>query len=598
MGGSSTEQIDQRYESLESLYAEQAESARLLRNLAEANLPTATNNYMRAVQEITSPDYATKQAQLALEDVTSANARQRAATDFNLQSMGVNPADARYVAANRATQLSNAAREAAAQNIARNEAADKQLAVAQDAVGTFTGQSNSAASQLSGASSGLASLYNNMASQQQTQSSNTANNIGSAVGGAAALYSLFGGNKGGKVPEGLEQLACGGKVKHLAGGGFAASANQTQQGFFPIQTVTPPTYARPQQPQQQQQQQNPIQQAQQTYKQVKNAGEMVMDKFIAPGSKEAMQSGAQMTAEQAQAASQAYRTAAQEANGLQSLEYSRIADKIDAGFKAANPGATPTTAAPTAAPTTAAPALGAEAAPTAAAAPELAGVEAGTIMPGAAPIPAAPTLGAEVAGTTASNLASGVGSGVAGAGAGAGSAAASLMAVEGGTTALSAAGTGATMGSAAGPVGTAIGAIAGAVIGLLAGGVNKGGKVGKAGKPHGKQHHGKQHGEQHGEQHGKRHDGVSLAAFSPSPSPDLQDYRETGGQVAGEWTPPADQDTVPAMLKPEEHVLNAEAAKLVGERDLDALNAIGLKARAKGETPDTLPTVGLAQLLG
>jgi len=64
----------------------------------------------------------------------------------------------------------------------------------------------------------------------------------------------------------------------------------------------------------------------------------------------------------------------------------------------------------------------------------------------------------------------------------------------------------------------------------------------------------------------------------------VADLRETGGQVPGTWQ--ENKDTVPALLVPEEGVLNAEATAMIGGKPaLDKLNAKGLKLRKKGVTP-------------
>jgi len=67
------------------------------------------------------------------------------------------------------------------------------------------------------------------------------------------------------------------------------------------------------------------------------------------------------------------------------------------------------------------------------------------------------------------------------------------------------------------------------------------------------------------------------------PHPPVQDLRKKGGKVKGRWK--ENKDTHPALLVPGEHVLNAEASKLVGHDSLEALNREGLRLRAEGKTP-------------
>lgn len=217
-----------KYDSLEGLYQEQADSARLLRQQAEKYLPDITDRYAQAVNTYLDPGFAQKQAGMAASDMAAANAMERSAAQRNLASMGVNPNDPRFAGGLRSIELNNAARMAAGQNTARNDAQKLQLAVAQDAVGTFTGQSNNAATQLGNASSGLGSVYANKANQKQ----NDSNNLGALIGGGIAAYSMF--RDGGKVVE-----------RHAMGG--TAGSQQRNQGFFQMQNIAPPPVAQAQQ---------------------------------------------------------------------------------------------------------------------------------------------------------------------------------------------------------------------------------------------------------------------------------------------------------------------------------------------------------------
>ena len=63
-----------KYDNLERLYDEQAASARLLRGIAEQNLPGATQAYVGNVQNVLAPDYANRQAGMAGADMAGANA--------------------------------------------------------------------------------------------------------------------------------------------------------------------------------------------------------------------------------------------------------------------------------------------------------------------------------------------------------------------------------------------------------------------------------------------------------------------------------------------------------------------------------------------
>ena len=199
-----------KYDNLETLYEEQAASARMLRGIAEQNLPGATQAYVGNVQNVLAPDYANRQAGMAGADMAGANAMERAATERNLASMGVNPNDPRFAGSLRSTQVNNAARMAAGKNVTRNQAEQYQLNVAKDAVGTFTGQSNNAATQMGNAASGLGSVYSSQANQKMAQDQAQANAVGNVANAGLTAYAMF-AKDGGKVPS-LAMLADGGNV--------------------------------------------------------------------------------------------------------------------------------------------------------------------------------------------------------------------------------------------------------------------------------------------------------------------------------------------------------------------------------------------------
>jgi hypothetical protein len=73
-------------------------------------------------------------------------------------------------------------------------------------------------------------------------------------------------------------------------------------------------------------------------------------------------------------------------------------------------------------------------------------------------------------------------------------------------------------------------------------------------------------------------------------SGDVQDIRQ-GGKVPGEWQ--GNTDNVPALLTEDEHVVNAEAAAMIGHDKLEALNKKGLAMRAKGYTPGRIRAAGI-----
>ena len=455
-----------KYDNLEKLYEEQTESARLLREQAEANLPGAVKSYVDETKQVLDPGYAETQAARAATDMGTANAQERAATTRNLMSMGVNPSDSRFAGSLRTTELNNAARLAAGKNAARQQADNYQLNVAKDAVGTFTGQSNQAATQMGNAASGLGSVYNAQANQQANSAAMTQNAIGSAVGAGIAGYGIYNQpttkKDGGRIclPRGLRV------ERHMMGGG----AGSQNQGFFQMQAIAPPP------PTAQAPKGDPVGAAIGTANQINGlykAGSKL-------AGKSATDAGAQKAGE----------VAAQKAGEA-------VAEKaVEAGAQKA--------------------------------------------------VETAATDAATTAVTDAATTA------------------ATDAAVSGGASAL-AGGAGAALGAASAAlpwVGAAYG------VGKLLELWNSGGQVGT-----------------------QMSDEEAAAKYSEAwNSGDVQDIRQ-GGKVPGEWQ--GNTDNVPALLTEEEHVVNAEAAAMIGHDKLEALNKQGLAMRAKGYTPGRIRAAGI-----
>ena len=543
-----------KYDNLEKLYEEQAASARLLRGIAETNLPGATDAYVGEVQNVLAPDFAERRANLAGADMASANAMERAATERNLASMGVNPNDPRFAGSMRGTQLSNAARMAAGKNLTRNEADQYQLNVAKDAVGTFTGQSNSAATQMGNAASGLGSVYANQQNQQMAQQQAQSQAVGNAVGGSLMAWSMF--KDGGKVKGiGLKKIE-----RHMLGG--SAGSQQGNQGFFQMQQIAPPPVA--QAPQQQSSMLNPMSMASaiKTVDDIKAGGGLEgmaarnTDKIgkIAGAFDEqagnAIQSysrGMTMSPDQANTAAKAYVEAAQTAETPALADaYMNTAANIQAGAggqltaaPVAEAAITPIGEAAGAAAADAAATTAATAAAEGAAAAGAAGTAAGTAATGAAATGAA--AGTAAAGTTAATTAA--------------------------TTGL---------GAAAGAIGAALPWVGAAyAVGSLLDWWNEGGQVGTQNKGMSEEE--------------------AMRRFSDAfNAGEVNDLR-AGGDVPGEWR--ENVDTVPALLVEGEGVLNAEAMALGGEKVMEDLNAKGLALREQGVTPhDIKRGIGLRGL--
>ena len=480
----------QNYANLDALYKEQTDSARLLREQAEANLPSAVNSYVAETNEVLDPGYVEKKAGMAAADMASANAQQSAATERSLTSMGVNPNDARFAGSTKATEVANAARMAAGKNVARNEANNYQLNVAKDKVGTFTGQSNNAATQMGNAASGLGSLATSQSNNQLAQQQASSNNIGNAVGAGIAAYGIYNQpttkKDGGriKLPAGMKKVEC-----HAMGGGVGSN-----QGFFQMQSIAPPPVA-----QAPQQGGSPVGSALGT-------ANMIRGLYNA-GAKKGGEAAAKKGAE----------AAAQKAGEVAATKAGEQAGAIAAD--------TATAGAADAAASTAAEAAAASAATDAAA--TAAATEAGT---------AAATTAAAEAGTAAagSGLMAGLGT------------------------------AGAAVGAAMPWVGAAM--VAGSLLDLW----NAGGEVGT-------------------QNEGMSEDEAAARFAKADQNGTIQDIRH-GGKVPGEWK--GNTDNVPALLTEDEHVINAEAAAMIGHDKLEQLNKQGLALRKKGYTPGRIKAAG------
>ena len=474
-----------KYDNLEELYKEQTDSARLLREQAEANLPSAVNSYVAETNEVLDPGYVEKKAGMAATDMASANAQERAATERSLTAMGVNPNDARFAGSTKATEVANAARMAAGKNVARNEANNYQLNVAKDKVGTFTGQSNNAATQMGNAASGLGSLAASQSNQQLAQQQAQSNNIGNAVGAGIAAYGIYNQpttkKDGGriKLPAGMKKVEC-----HTMGGGVGSN-----QGFFQMQSIAPPPVA-----QAPQQGGSPVGSALGTANMIRglyNAG-------AKKGGEAAAKKGAEAAA---QKAGEVAATKAGEQAGV------IAADTATAGAAAAAKSAT--TAAATEATTAAATTAATDAAVTA----------------------AVPAVAETAAG---SGLMAGLGT------------------------------AGAAVGAAMPWVGAAM--VAGSLLDLW----NAGGEVGT-------------------QNEGMSEDEAAARFAKADQNGTIQDIRH-GGKVPGEWK--GNTDNVPALLTEDEHVINAEAAAMIGHDKLEQLNKQGLALRKKGYTPGRIKAAG------
>ena len=564
-----------KYDNLERLYDEQAASARLLRGIAEQNLPGATQAYVGEVQNVLAPDYANRQANMAGADMAGANAMERAAVERNLASMGVNPNDPRFAGSMRATQINNAARMAAGKNISRNEADQFQLNVAKDAVGTFTGQSNNAATQMGNAASGLGSVYNSQSQQKAMQDQQQSSAIGNAVAGGLMAYSMF--KDGGKVRgigglrtlsrkeydriaegDGVEQHAAGGNVGQSYDD-YAATQTSPTASAGRYQGITPEQWSAAAAPKPQQAQ---------------NGGKAI-ERHMLGGRAGSQQGMTGMSTMPTIAPPPSFQAPQQQGGGVgmnDLMMAKKIADKRSANAAADAAGSAfakdvATNSAGMAAQNAGLvgdAAVAGGSASAGAGLSSMAGAEAAGGL-ASATNGALMSTGIDAAATGA--LSGSITSGAAATGAGTLAGGASTLA-GGAGTAGAAAGAGAM-----GAIGAALPWVGAAyAVGSLFDWWNEGGQVGDQNK-----------GMSEAEARER-----FVSAFSEG---EVNDLRE-GGPVPGEWV--ENRDTVPALLVEGEGVLNAEAMALGGEKVMEDLNAEGLKMRAQGVTPDQIkPKFGI-----
>lgn len=589
-----------KYDNLERLYDEQAASARLLRGIAEQNLPGATQAYVGNVQNVLAPDYANRQANMAGADMAGANAMERAATERNLASMGVNPNDPRFAGSLRSTQVNNAARMAAGKNVTRNQAEQYQLNVAKDAVGTFTGQSNNAATQMGNAATGLGSVYSSQATQKMAQDQQQANAIGNVANAGLTAYAMF-AKDGGKVPS-LAMLADGGNVAqsydeyaatqvapNITSGGY--------KGITPAEWESAASQYKASQPAEKKAPSGifgktfsilrdraksgslPTSQPSSgiTIEGAKDGGKIKKVERHMLGGSAGSQQNQGFFQMQSIAPPPTAQAPQQQGGGIgmnDLMMAKKIADKRSANAAADAAGSAfakdvATNSAGMAAQNAGLvgdAAVAGGSASAGAGLSSMAGAEAAGGLAGATN-GALMSTGIDAAATGA--LSGSITSGTAATGAGTLAGGASTLAGGAGTAGAAAgAGVMSTIGAALPWVGAAY------AVGSLLDWWNEGGKVGT--------------------QNAGMSEQEAMQRFQQAEvTGTLADLR-AGGRTPGEWV--ENRDTVPAMLVSGEQVLNSEASKLLGDKDAEKLNKKGLDLRKQGKTPKQIKTVGLAGL--
>ena len=197
------------YANQDKLFGTQADIATNLYNQYAAYSGQPLQGMANMVSDATSGDYTNRMRGLAGTDAAAAAGMERAATERQMASMGVNPNDPRFSGALRATALGNAANLAAAKNKATQYGDDMAWARSQDFYNSLAGMPSQSASMLASSASGYGQMGNAM--QQQSN----ANMAGYGQFGAQIAGSMFKAD-GGYIDE--PRFALGGSVAGQAGG--------------------------------------------------------------------------------------------------------------------------------------------------------------------------------------------------------------------------------------------------------------------------------------------------------------------------------------------------------------------------------------------
>lgn len=215
------------YENLDQLYAKQGQQLDRLMAIQDRNVIPGYDRLSTEAQQAGGIDEQNAAAAEVISGGRSEIAAQRAATERDLTSMGVNPNDRRFVGLERGNDVAGAATIAGAANQARQGVKNLGFAKRKDVVGMGMGVPGDASSQMAAMGSTAAQQ---IAGRNQQQAASQAGMSSLATLGTMALMMKDGGRvrrgyaKGGKV--------CGPKRGiRMAGGGRVG-------GFF--QPVQPP----------------------------------------------------------------------------------------------------------------------------------------------------------------------------------------------------------------------------------------------------------------------------------------------------------------------------------------------------------------------
>lgn len=224
------------YANQDKLFGTQADIATNLYNQYAAYSGQPLQGMANMVSDATSGDYTNRMRGLAGTDAAAAAGMERAATERQMASMGVNPNDPRFSGALRATALGNAANLAAAKNKATQYGDDMAWARSQDFYNSLAGMPSQSASMLASSASGYGQMGNAM--QQQSN----ANMAGYGQFGAQIAGGMFkadggyidgpGFAEGGNVAKGYDEYVAAQPQAQVANYNTARSGVTTQGAPF------------------------------------------------------------------------------------------------------------------------------------------------------------------------------------------------------------------------------------------------------------------------------------------------------------------------------------------------------------------------------
>ena len=196
------------------LYRAQADTARFMLGMAQDNLPGALDSYINATNQYFDPAYEARMVGQAGADAQQAIATNTAAMGRNLSRFGINPNSGRFAGVAGTNAIQGAALQAGAMQTARNRVQDKRLGASKDLFSTMVGLPSDAANAAGNAAAGFSGLASN--AQQQQRDNWTG--VGQLAGLGLEAYRTF---------------ADGGHVDGYAGGGLVGGGGLTKTQFAP-----------------------------------------------------------------------------------------------------------------------------------------------------------------------------------------------------------------------------------------------------------------------------------------------------------------------------------------------------------------------------